>query len=293
MGIDDSDRAVARIGQSEVGCIKMASIGSKRQAGDKAVVGQRHGGHDTVRVRLDHQNAALPSNEARYIGGVQPVTVQGQIKDDVSGSDGLGWLVAVGGHHQDSRLAQDWRLRSQIDVFAVGRDCHRQKKRPPERSGRNNSIGLGVDRIQGAVDPTAGGDHIGAFAIAGKGHDGVGALIADKPERARKRDASGDGIGLCVDYLDLVVSCLYGCFSRPQAVVYWGAAAALSQNLEGIPVEVCDRGGLPRVLGCVPLAGRFRMPALWEPTRLRTKASALAMFPMSAADFADGRYHPA
>ena len=88
-------------------------------------------------------------------------------------------------------------------------------------------------------------------------------------------------------------SCLYGCFSRPQAVVYWGAAAALSQNLEGIPVEVCDRGGLPRVLGCVPLAGRFRMPALWEPTRLRTKASALAMFPMSAADFADGRYHPA
>lgn len=92
---------------------------------------------------------------------------------------------------------------------------------------------------------------------------------------------------------DLAASCLYGCFSRPQAVVYWGAAAALSQNLEGIPVEVCDRGGLPRVLGCVPLAGRFRMPALWEPTRLRTKASALAMFPMSAADFADGRYHPA
>ena len=91
----------------------------------------------------------------------------------------------------------------------------------------------------------------------------------------------------------LAVSCLYSCFSRPQAVVYWGAAAALSQNLEGIPVEVCDRGGLPRVLGCVPLAGRFRMPALWEPTRLRTKASALAMFPMSAADFADGRYHPA
>src|SRR6516164_2935117 len=93
--------------------------------------------------------------------------------------------------------------------------------------------------------------------------------------------------------LKQVNSCLYGCFSRPQAVVYWGAAAALSQNLEGIPVEVCDRGGLPRVLGCVPLAGRFRMPALWEPTRLRTKASALAMFPMSAADVADGRYHPA
>jgi glyoxylase-like metal-dependent hydrolase (beta-lactamase superfamily II) len=68
---------------------------------------------------------------------------------------------------------------------------------------------------------------------------------------------------------ELAGSCLSGCFSRPQAVVYRGAASVVSENPARIPVEVRDRGGLPTVLSSMPLAGWLRVSALWKPTRVR------------------------
>ena len=67
-----------------------------------------------------------------------------------------------------------------------------------------------------------------------------------------------------------------------------GAAAAISEDPARIPVEVRDRGGLPSVLGSMPLAGWLRVPALWKPTRVRVgEPQALAVFGMSAPGFAD------
>jgi hypothetical protein len=59
--------------------------------------------------------------------------------------------------------------------------------------------------------------------------------------------------------------CLYGCFSKPQAVVWESASSVVSENLARVSVEVCYRGGLPRVFGCLPLARWFRVSALREP----------------------------
>src|SRR5437773_3716887 len=43
----------------------------------------------------------------------------------------------------------------------------------------------------------------------------------------------------------LVTFCLYGCFTRPQAVVYARASPAVSEDLARIPVEIRHRRSLP------------------------------------------------
>ena len=76
----------------------------------------------------------------------------------------------------------------------------------------------------------------------------------------------------------LVISCLSGCFSKPQLVVYGHAAPSVSENLARVPVDVRYRGGLPEVFGSVPLAGRLYLPALQEPELLPNReTAALAM----------------
>jgi putative transposase len=66
----------------------------------------------------------------------------------------------------------------------------------------------------------------------------------------------------------LVHLCLSGCFSRPQAIVWGHGEAAVSEEFARISIEIRRRGGLPAILGCLPLAGRLCVPALWQPTRL-------------------------
>ncbi|MGD1158693.1 MAG: hypothetical protein ABSA41_23110, partial [Terriglobia bacterium] len=44
-----------------------------------------------------------------------------------------------------------------------------------------------------------------------------------------------------------VTSCLSGCFSKPQLVVYGHAAPSVSENLARVSVDVRYRRGLPEV----------------------------------------------
>ena len=89
-------------------------------------------------------------------------------------------------------------------------------------------------------------------------------------------------------------SCLSGCFSKPQAVVYGRAAPTVSENLAWVPIIVRHRRGLRKVSGPMPLAGWLRLPAMWEPEVLRNReGTALAMhslpvsgLPYSGDDFA-------
>ncbi len=61
------------------------------------------------------------------------------------------------------------------------------------------------------------------------------------------------------------ISCLSGCFSKPQAVVCGRAAPRVSENLARVPVDVRYRSGLPEVSGGVPLARRLHLPKVREP----------------------------
>ena len=47
----------------------------------------------------------------------------------------------------------------------------------------------------------------------------------------------------------VVASCLSGCFSKPQLVVYGDAAPSVSENFARVPVDVRYRRGLPEVSG--------------------------------------------
>ena len=57
-------------------------------------------------------------------------------------------------------------------------------------------------------------------------------------------------------------SCLSGCLSKPQLVVWGGAQAAVPQEPPRVPSAVRHRASLPAVLGHVPVAGWVRVPAL-------------------------------
>ena len=90
----------------------------------------------------------------------------------------------------------------------------------------------------------------------------------------------------------LVNSSLSGCFSRPQAVVWWRVRRF--RNFARIPVEVRDGGSLPTVLDRMPLARCFCVPALWKGAGVRVgKAQALGMLWLSAPSISDGWDHPA
>ena len=83
--------------------------------------------------------------------------------------------------------------------------------------------------------------------------------------------------------------CLYGCFSRPQAIVYRSAPPAVPEDVARVPAEVRHRGGLSAVLGSLPLAGRLCVSALRKAARVRVgRAQALAVYWLSASSFSDG-----
>jgi len=72
--------------------------------------------------------------------------------------------------------------------------------------------------------------------------------------------------------------CLYGCFRKPQRVVYRRGPTAVSNDFARVPTEVRDRGGLPTVLGRLPLARWLCVPSLWKAARVRVgKAQTLGM----------------
>jgi len=87
--------------------------------------------------------------------------------------------------------------------------------------------------------------------------------------------------------------CLSGCFSKPLAVVWGNASAAVSQDFARIPIEVCQRRSLPTVFGRLPLAGWLRVSAMagtsvpmnWNPN--------VGNVPVVAPGFADSGDNPA
>jgi putative transposase len=60
----------------------------------------------------------------------------------------------------------------------------------------------------------------------------------------------------------LVTSCLSGCLSKPQLVVWGGAQAGVPMESSRVPSAVRHRASLPAVFGQVPVAGWIRMSAL-------------------------------
>ena len=66
----------------------------------------------------------------------------------------------------------------------------------------------------------------------------------------------------------LDIFCLSGCFSKPLAVVYGGAATDLSQDAPPVSASVCERGSLPAVLGRVPLARGLQVSPMPPHSRL-------------------------
>src|SRR6516165_11471042 len=72
--------------------------------------------------------------------------------------------------------------------------------------------------------------------------------------------------------------CLYGCFRKPQGVVYRRGPTAVSNDFARVPAEVRERGGLPTVLGRLPLARWLCVPSLWKAAGVRVgKAQTLGM----------------
>ena len=92
----------------------------------------------------------------------------------------------------------------------------------------------------------------------------------------------------------LVTFCLYGCFRRPQAVVYARASPAVSEDIARIPGEIRHRRSLPTVFGCLSLAGWFRLSSMWAAPSVRSGATTtVGVRQLSASGFGDSRNDPA
>jgi hypothetical protein len=64
------------------------------------------------------------------------------------------------------------------------------------------------------------------------------------------------------EYGGLTLFCLSGCFNNALLVVSGRAAPALSEELARVSASLCDRGGVPALLGRLSLARGVQMPAI-------------------------------
>src|ERR1700730_19206148 len=76
--------------------------------------------------------------------------------------------------------------------------------------------------------------------------------------RLKKQEIASNGTAV-------VIPCLSGCFSTPQAVDWRGASPDVSENLARISVAVLQRRGLSKIPGLLPVAGWVCVSSMRQP----------------------------